>query len=201
MSEGLHTFLRSRRSIRRFKSDPIPNEMIQRILETANYAPSAHNMKPWRFVILTARKIKLLLAKAITGKYEQDMITDGIPDIDIRTRVNWTIRFTIQAPVIVILCRDKKLIKNQPDTVRNRAEEVMGVQSVALAGLQLLLAAHAEGLGGTWICWPLFAQAEIHHTLRLNPDWEPDGMIFLGYPAEIPEMQKTRSFKEVALFL
>ena len=36
----------------------------------------------------------------------------------------------------------------------------MGTQSVALAGLQLLLAAHAEGLGGTWICWPLFAPDE-----------------------------------------
>lgn len=201
MREGLHTFLRSRRSIRRFKSDPIPGEMIQRILETANYAPSAHNMQPWRFVILTEKKIKLRLAEAITDKYQQDMIIDGIPIIDIRTRVNRTIRFILQVPVVIILCRDKKMVKNQPDAVRNRAEELMGVQSVALAGLQLLLAAHAEGLGGSWICWPLFAPAEIHHAYQLDPDWEPEGMIFLGYPAEIPEMQEKRTLKEVALFL
>jgi nitroreductase len=129
------------------------------------------------------------------------MITNRIPVIDIRTRVNQTIHFTLQAPVVIILYRDKKMVKYQPDAVRNRAEELIGIQSVALGGLQLLLAAHAEGLGGTWICWPLFAQAEIRHTLRLNPGWEPDGMIFLGYPAEIPKMQEKRSFKEVALFL
>jgi nitroreductase len=51
MSEVLHTFLRSRRSIRRFKPDPIPGEMIQRFLENAEYAPSAHNLQPWRFVL------------------------------------------------------------------------------------------------------------------------------------------------------
>jgi coenzyme F420-0:L-glutamate ligase/coenzyme F420-1:gamma-L-glutamate ligase len=76
----------------------------------------------------------------------------------------------------------------------------MGTQSVALAGLQLLLAAHAEGLGGTWICWPLFAPEETRRALDLPSEWEPQGMIFLGYPAEQPEIPRRKAIEEVVRF-
>ena len=201
MNADLHAFLCSRRSIRRYKSDPVPGEIVQRILETAICAPSAHNLQPWRFVVLMNRKTKLRLAEAIAGKFRQDMITDGIPEVDIQARVGQTIRRAGEAPVIVVLCRDKTQVKSQPDAVREQAEALMGVQSVALAGLQLLLAAHAEGLGGTWICWPLFATDETRHALGLASDWEPLGMIFLGYPAETPDMPRRISLPEVTWYL
>ena len=201
MNADLHAFLCSRRSIRRFKSDPVPGEIVQRILETAICAPSAHNLQPWRFVVLMSRETKLCLAEAIAGKFKQDMITDGIPEVDINARVGQTIRRAGEAPVIIVLCRDKTQVKSQPDAVRDQAEALLGVQSVALAGLQLLLAAHAEGLGGTWICWPLFAPDETRHALGLASDWEPLGMIFLGYPAETPDMPRRISLPEVTWYL
>ena len=77
----------------------------------------------------------------------------------------------------------------------------MGAQSVSLAGLQLLLAAHAEGLGGTWICWPLFAPEEIRHALDLSPDWEPLGMLFIGYPAEQPPTPVRKTLPEIVRYL
>ena len=60
----------------------------------------------------------------------------------------------------------------------------MGTQSVALAGLQLLLAAHAAGLGANWICWPLYAQEDTRKALDLPETWEPQAMIFLGWTDE-----------------
>ena len=72
-----------------------------------------------------------------------------------------TIRRTNQAPVVVILCRDTTCVNPQPDSQLQEEEVLMGTQSVALAGLQLLLAAHAEGLGGTWICWPSLPQKKL----------------------------------------
>jgi nitroreductase len=77
----------------------------------------------------------------------------------------------------------------------------MAVQSVAAAGLQLLLAAHAEGLGGVWACWPLFAQKTIQKTLKLPETWEPQGMFFLGYPEFVPEIRDRKSVECVSLFL
>jgi coenzyme F420-0:L-glutamate ligase/coenzyme F420-1:gamma-L-glutamate ligase len=201
MRDDLHAFLRSRRSIRRFKSDLIPNELVQRILETAIYAPSAHNLQPWRFVVVTSTKDKLNLARNITNKFREDMIADGIPEADIRARVAQTIRRAEEAPVIIVLCREKMRVKPQPDPVRQQVEALMGIQSVAVAGLQLLLAAEVEGLGGTWICWPMFAPSETCHALGLASTWDPQGMIFLGYPAEIPEKPARISLPKVTRYV
>lgn len=201
MTEGLHTFLRSRRSIRRFKPDPVPVAIMERILETAICAPSAHNLQPWRFAVLTGAEAKSRLAEAITTRFQQDSLADGTPAAVIQARVERTIRRTTEAPVIIILCRDTSQSDPQPDALGQQAEAVMGAQSVALAGLQLLLAAHAEGLGGTWICWPLFAPAETRRVLGLPLEWDPQGMIFLGYPAEQPEMPERKLLKEICLWL
>ena len=201
MKGEFHAFLRSRRSIRSFKTDPVPPEILQRILETAICAPSAHNLQPWRFVVLTSATSKSRLAEAVVGKFRRDMIKDGLPAVEIEMRVKKSMRRAGEAPLIVVLCRDKKMIKPLTDDFNQQAEALMGVQSVAQAGLQLLLAAHAEGLGGTWICWPLFAPEETQWALGLTSDWEPQGMIFLGYPDETPEMSTRMPLQEVTRFL
>ena len=200
-TDNLHAFLRTRPSIRRFKTDPVSHNCIQRILETATYAPSAHNLQPWRFAVITSPEMKVRLAEAVTARLRQDMLVDGIPEADIQARMERTVRRATQAPVIIVLCRDTKQVKPQPDLHQQQEEILMSTQSVALAGLQLLLAAHAEGLGGTWICWPLFAPEETRHALGLAVEWEPQGMIFLGYPDETPEIPEKNSLQEVARFL
>ncbi|MBU4209506.1 MAG: nitroreductase family protein, partial [Proteobacteria bacterium] len=91
-------------------------------------------------------------------------------------------------------------VRPQPDIFRQQAEAIMGVQSVALAGLQLLLSAHAEGLGATWICWPLFAPQETRAALDLPSEWEPQGMVFLGYSAEEPPIPEGKPLSEITLF-
>jgi coenzyme F420-0:L-glutamate ligase / coenzyme F420-1:gamma-L-glutamate ligase len=198
---NLHTFLRSRRSIRQFKSDPVPVELIRRILETSIWAPSAHHLQPWRFVVLTNSDNKSHLAKAIVGKLRQDMIADQISEEEIKARVEKTIRRTMEAPVIVVICQDISTVMPQPDAIRKEAETLMGVQSVAMAGLQLLLAAHSEGVGGTWICWPLFAPIETSLALELDPNWKAQGMIFLGYPAEDPDLRARIPVEKVTRYL
>jgi F420 biosynthesis protein FbiB-like protein len=199
--DDLHAFLRSRRSIRHFKPDPVPHDCIQRILDTAIFAPSAHNLQPWRFAVITSTATKSRLAEAITARFRQDMIIDGVPEADIQERVERTVRRAGQAPVIIILCRDTTQIKPEQDSLRLQKEALMGTQSVALAGLQLLLAAHAEGLGGTWICWPLFTPDETRHALGLVKEWEPQGMLFLGYPDETPEIPDRNSLQEVVRYI
>jgi F420 biosynthesis protein FbiB-like protein len=199
--DELHDFLRSRRSIRRFKPEPVPQDCLQRILETAIYAPSAHNLQPWRFAVITNAAAKAHLAEAITAKFRQDMLVDAVPEADIQARVERTIRRTNQAPVVVILCRDTTCVNPQPDSQLQEEEVLMGTQSVALAGLQLLLAAHAEGLGGTWICWPLFAPEETRQVLGLPSIWEPQGLLFLGYPLEQPDAPARIPKEEISLWI
>ncbi len=74
----LHRFLRSRRSVRRFTQDEVPDAVIRRIVETACYAPSAHNRQPWRFCVLKQADAKSRLADAMALEFRNDLLRDGL---------------------------------------------------------------------------------------------------------------------------
>ena len=192
MMNDFQTFLRTRRSIRRFQPRPVPASIVERILKTATYAPSAHNLQPWRFVMVETDIAKTKLGQALTSKMRADMTADGAPREEIEKRVMISLRRIDEAPVIILLCRDATAIrKEEPE------EHTMAIQSVALAGLQLMLAAHAEGLGGNWICWPLYAQEEARVALEVPESREPLGMIFLGYADEEPKEKVLQDLKDI----
>lgn len=189
---ALHAFLRSRRSIRRFKPDPISEETIQRLLETAVHAPSAHNLQPWRFALVQSEEARRRLGRALTDKMRADMQAEVAPEADITARVERSLRRIAEAPVIVLFCRDRSAIrKEEPE------EHTMGIQSVANMATYLALAAHAEGLAANWICWPLYAPEEVRAALDLPVTWEPQGMLFLGWPAEEPGEKVVREVEVV----
>jgi len=193
---NLHDFLRSRRSVRRFAPDPIPDAVIERILTTATYAPSAHNRQPWRFVVIKNPDVKPRLAKTLTDKMRLDMQAEGAPEPEIDKRVSNSLRRIDEAPVIIMLCRDTTEVRvNTPE------ETIMNIQSTALAGFQLLLAAHAEGLGGNWICWPLYATQETQTVLNLLGNWEPQAMIIIGYSNEQSKPKELKPLRMISMDL
>jgi len=195
----LHSFLRTRRSIRRFKPDPVPDSVIENILTTATYAPSAHHRQPWRFIVVRDSSAKTRLAQAMAQDFERDLTHDGLPSEKIQGQIKRSKERITSAPVAILLCLDISEMDSYPDDNRNKAEYMMAVQSVAAAGLQLLLAVHAEGLGGVWACWPLFAQETIQRTLNLSESWEPQGMFFVGYPQVIPDIRERKPIHEITI--
>ncbi len=200
--EDLHHFLRTRRSIRRFKSDPIPDSIIEDILTTATFAPSAHNRQPWRFSVVTdaAQPIKEKLADEMIKKFQQELENDALPPEEISKRVERSKDRILSAPVVIVLSVDMSDMDIYPDKHRRKAEYVMATQSVANAGMQLLLASHAEGLGSVWVCSPLFAQKTVQDVLNLPKTWEPQAMYFLGYPIETPQARERKLIKEITTF-
>ena len=198
---SLQDFIRSRRSVRGFLPDPIPQETLETILETATWAPSAHNHQPWRFVILTKLEDKRNLAHQMGSDFQRDLLGDGLPEDEVdRIVCRSQIRIEL-APAVVLLCLDATQGDQYPDAKRQQAEYLMGVQSVALAGGALLLAAHAYGLGGVWVCAPLFAPQAARSALALPEHWEPQGLILLGYPARVSAPRPRRALSEIAVFL
>ncbi len=73
----------------------------------------------------------------------------------------------------------------------------MAVQSTAMAGHNLLLAAHAAGLGACWLCAPLFCPDVVRDILELPADWQPQGLVTMGYAAQVRE--RTRQPLETKL--
>ena len=200
-AEEIQEFIRARRSVRAFLPKLIPQETLEAILETATWAPSAHNRQPWRFVVLTNQEEKYRLAHQMGSEFYQDLLADGLPGDEVdRIVAHSRLRIEV-APVVVLLCLDTTQGDQYLDVKRQQAEYLMGVQSVALAGGTLLLAAHAAGISGVWVCAPLFAPQAVRTALTLTAHWDPQGLILLGYAARVPEPRPRRAVREVAVFL
>ena len=139
------------------------------------------------------------LAEAMAIDFQRDLESDGVPPEEIQAQVKRSKDRIISAPVAILLCLDMSEMDSYPDKRRTKAEFRMTVQSVAAAGMQLLLAAHAEGLGAVWACWVLFAVETIQEVLELPKTWEPQALFFLGYPEVIPEVRERKSLDTVAI--
>lgn len=197
---NLLPLLQSRRSIRRYLPDPVPSALIEQILTAATWAPSAHNRQPWRFAIITKTAVKHKLAAAMGAKLRADLEADGLqPDL-IEKDADRSYQRITNAPLLILLCLTMVDMDSYPDEKRQQNEWLMAVQSTALAGQNLLLAAHALGLGACWMCAPLFSPDIVRQTLDLPDDWQPQALITMGYPAEV--RQKTRkSLDSCVLFV
>jgi F420 biosynthesis protein FbiB-like protein len=179
----------------------VPDSIIQSLLVTATYAPSAHNRQPWRFVVVRDPSVRAQLAGDMARDFESDLRQDGVSAEKIQAQVKRSRDRLVSAPAAILLCLDIAEMDSYPDPERQLAERMMAIQSVAAAGLQLLLAAHADGLGGVWVCAPLFAQQTIQNSLNLPPAWEPQGMFFIGYPDGTPAVRERKDIERLSLFL
>ena len=173
-----------RRAIRRYSDQPVPPDLLNQLLEIATWAPSAHNRQPWRFAVLEAPASKETLARAMGQRLRADRTADGDPPDVIGRDVARSFARITGATVLIVVCLSLTDMDSYPDGRRSQAERTMAVQSVAMAAQTLWLAAHAAGLGACWLCAPLFVPQLVQQTLSLPPDWEPQGLLTLGWPAE-----------------
>lgn len=161
MSEKLLEFLKSRRSIRRFKPDPIPKELILKLLDTARYAPSAGNRQPWIFIVVDDPEIKMKLAN-----------------------IHPWARPLEDAPLGVVIACDCEISRESCQV------------DCANATMQIMLAAHALGLGTVWL-QTLRNIEEVQNIVNLPKNYIPVAMLALGYPDENPPPKPRKELYEI----
>jgi F420 biosynthesis protein FbiB-like protein len=196
----LYDLIKNRRAIRRYKDQPVPDELIERLLKAAMWAPSAHNRQPWRFAILRTFTSKDKLARAMGDKLRRDRMADGDNAEAIDRDVARSYGRITGAPVVILFFLSMSDMDQYPDGRRSEAEKQMAVQSVAMAVQNLWLLAAAEGLGACWLCAPLFVPDLVQETLDLPGDWEAQGLLTLGWPAE-ERSKGRRPWQESVRFL
>jgi len=190
----------SRRSIRRYREGSIDRERIERIIRAGTWAPSAHNRQPWRFVVIESKTKKRLLAEAMAAAFRRDLQRDGALLPEMEARIAGSVERFRSAPLLLLACLTMKPLDAYPDAVRQQAEHVMGVQSVAAAIQNILLAAYVDGLGSCWHCAPLFCQSEVRKVLRLPDEFQPQALITMGLAAESPEPPPRYPLEQVILY-
>lgn len=189
----------TRRSLRRYLPEPVPHEVIEQVLKAAIWAPSAHNRQPWRFAVVESVAQKEALAGAMGARLRRDLEADHAPAELIEKDAARSYSRITNAPVLVALCLSMVDMDTYPDEKRSRAEYIMAVQSVAMAGQNLLLAAHDTGLGACWMCAPLFCPDVVQAALGLPDDWQPQALLTMGYPAETRDKTR-RELQDVVLW-
>jgi len=192
--------LTERRSVRRYLPLPVAPDVVDRLLAAAATAPSAHNRQPWRFVVIEAESTRQNLARAMGERLRADRLRDGDPSDAIEADVSRSYARLSGAPVIVLVCMTMADMDRYADARRNDAERAMAVQGTAMATQNLLLAAHAEGLGACLMCAPLFCQDTVSAALDLPPDWQPQAIITLGLPADGGKPFRRRPLSEVTRY-
>ena len=187
--------------MRRYASDTVPPDLLQTLLQAACWAPSAHNRQPWRLAVVDGIEQKEELATAMGERLRSDRLAAGDPPEAIARDAERSRQSLIRAPVLMLFCMSMVDMDRNPDARRAQSERTMAVQSVALAAQNLLLTAHAAGLGACWRCAPLFCPETVRETLKLPVDWEPQALISVGYPAESGKPPERRPLTEMVRWL
>jgi coenzyme F420-0:L-glutamate ligase/coenzyme F420-1:gamma-L-glutamate ligase len=176
--------IKGRRSIRKYVPRKVSEEILNEVLEAAGWAPSAHNAQPWRFIVLTEAVAKQELAEAMAGAWVVDVAKDGVT-IEAQKRTASIERFT-NAPALIVACLTMEGMKEYSDEERRKSERDLAMQSLGAAIQNLLLTAHANGLGACWFSAPCFCKDTVRKVLEIPEEVEPQALIALGYPAEKP---------------
>jgi coenzyme F420-0:L-glutamate ligase / coenzyme F420-1:gamma-L-glutamate ligase len=194
-------WLVTRRSVRSFTGKSIDKSIIKKIIEIGVHAPNAHNRQPWRFVVLSSEEKRKQLAESMEGSFRNALIQEGQSVKAAAEKIKKSKSRLVSAGVAILVCYDSDEMDQHTDMVRNQGELIIGMQSVAMAGNQILLAAHSMGLGGVWVCSPLFAQNEVISSFDLASSWYPQGLILLGHPALPGKYIKRKPVDEVTTYL
>ncbi|GAB1420968.1 nitroreductase family protein [Anaerolineales bacterium] len=190
MAQALMDLMVSRRSIRRYKPIEPEKHLIQAVLEAAIWAPSAHNRQPWRFAVIRQGSVKVKLAQAMGARLRSDLEKDGAAADFIQKECERSFERISSAPVLILMALSMVDMDHYSDSRRNQNEEIMAIQSVAMAGQNLLLRAHELGLGACWMCAPLFCPDVVQESLGLPEDWQAQGLITMGYPDQVREKER-----------
>lgn len=182
----LLALIQSRRSLRRYTDQPVARETLELVLEAGRWSPSAHNRQPWRFAVIQG-VAQHTLAQAMGAGLRADLTRDGLADHLIEADTHRSYERLTRAAALIVVCLTMHDMDTYPDAMRQQHEHTMAVQSVAMAAQNMLLMAHSLSLGACWLCAPLFCAEVVVATLTLAVDWEPQGIIALGYPSQSRE--------------
>lgn len=169
--------IRSRRSIRRFKPDPVPLETLEKIIELAQWAPSAMNRQDWRFILVAGGKKEALLKITATA-YEsfRPVLEKNFPDNPRVLEASKKFFETYGGAPVIIAAYGGRFPTGKEDPY-----------SISLAVQNLLLAAHDAGLGAVWAdAAVFFKEKEINELLGMEGR-KLVCLVPVGYPAESPK--------------
>ncbi len=184
--------VRKRRSVRQFKSDPVPDDFITKIIEVARWAPSAFHTQPWEFVVIRDKDVKSKVAAAL------NRLAPAIQDPAKKSLRRSSFQ---DAPVFILALYDWRAKVGLPGRTAENPEQVAGLycSSLASAFLYMHLAATALGLASQWYTATSRAEAEmaIKQIVGIPAALSIYDMLAVGYADTQPGDKIVRGVEEL----
>ncbi len=180
--DAIHTRL----SIGQVKPDPVPRELIEKMLSAAVQAPNHHKVRPWRFVVLTGQARERLgdvFAASFRKRHPEAM----------EEAVTAARGKALRSPVLIVVGVDKP--------VTEKVVELENVCAAAAAAQNLLLAAHGLGLAAKWNTGDNASDADVKAFLGFAPDQHLIAMIHIGYPLVEPAKPNRPGFEDRTVWM
>ncbi|MEV6131171.1 nicotinate-nucleotide--dimethylbenzimidazole phosphoribosyltransferase [Streptomyces violaceusniger] len=179
---AVHRVMRERRDIRNgFRSDPIPHEVLLRVLEAAHTAPSVGHSQPWDFVVIRSAETRRAMHEL--AMRQRDAYAKSLPKGRAKQFKELKIEAILETPVNIVVTADPT--RGGRHTLGRHTQPQMAPYSSALAVENLWLAARAEGLGVGWVSF--FDEREMVRELGLPDHLEIVAYLCVGYVDEFPQ--------------
>jgi nicotinate-nucleotide--dimethylbenzimidazole phosphoribosyltransferase len=180
--EAVLKVMRERRDIRNgFRSDPIPHEVLLRVLEAAHTAPSVGHSQPWDFVVIRSADTRRTMHEL--AMRQRDAYAKSLPKGRAKQFKELKIEAILDTPVNIVVTADPT--RGGRHTLGRHTQPQMAPYSAALAVENLWLAARAEGLGVGWVSF--FDEREMVRALGLPEHLEVIAYLCVGYVDEFPD--------------
>jgi nitroreductase len=180
------TAIHTRHSVGKVKTDPVPRETIERLLDAAVQAPNHHKVRPWRFVVLTGdgrARLGGVMAESLSAK------TPGLPvDALDKERAK-----PLRAPLVIAIGVDKP--------TESKISEIENVCAAAAAAQNILLAAHALGLAAQWRTGPAALDPRVKEFLGFAADQHLIGFLYLGYAEGETALSERPGFEDRTVWM
>ncbi|MEU4263590.1 nicotinate-nucleotide--dimethylbenzimidazole phosphoribosyltransferase [Streptomyces argenteolus] len=180
--EAVLRVMRERRDIRNgFRSDPIPHEVLLRVLEAAHTAPSVGHSQPWDFVVIRSAETRRSMHEL--AQRQREAYAKSLPKARAKQFKELKIEAILDTPVNIVVTADPT--RGGRHTLGRHTQPQMAPYSSALAVENLWLAARAEGLGVGWVSF--FDEREMVRALGLPEHLEVVAYLCVGYVDEFPD--------------
>ncbi|WP_234350362.1 nicotinate-nucleotide--dimethylbenzimidazole phosphoribosyltransferase, partial [Streptomyces sp. WM4235] len=180
--DAIQRVMRERRDIRKgFRSDPIPHEVLLRVLEAAHTAPSVGHSQPWDFVVIRSAETRRTMHEL--AQRQREAYAKSLPKGRAKQFKELKIEAILDTPVNIVVTADPT--RGGRHTLGRHTQPQMAPYSSALAVENLWLAARAEGIGVGWVSF--FDEREMVRELGLPEHLEVVAYLCVGYVDEFPE--------------
>jgi len=149
--------IKGRRSVRKYKKEPVDRELVKKLLDAAHWAPSGGNIQPWLFIVIEDPKLLDVIRKVSPGYFGE-------------------------APLAILVCSNKEKAYKVGGTL---GRDYLTICDCAMAVQNMLLAAYALGLGTCVV--KSFSHTAVKELLAIPDGIEPELLVIVGHPDQVPK--------------